>query len=160
MESLILPEVSAGYPSIFFPASEAQQPQKIAAGQHMICMIVRILVSELREPEETYGKKHCYEEPEGRSDDLDMAWVLVFARPLAIMTWPGSVDRTHLCRTEYKQPVVVSSPCWLLRNAVASRVSRGCRRGCSKLLLSRGSVTRRVNGMSVTECAEETSSDL
>ena len=33
---LILPDVSAGYPSIFLPASLAQQPQKIAAGQHMI----------------------------------------------------------------------------------------------------------------------------
>jgi hypothetical protein len=36
---LILPDVSAGYPSIFLPASLAQQPQKIAAGQHMIWMI-------------------------------------------------------------------------------------------------------------------------
>lgn len=33
---LILPDVSAGYASIFLPASETQQPQKIAAGQQMI----------------------------------------------------------------------------------------------------------------------------
>jgi hypothetical protein len=39
IELLILPDVSAGYPSIFLPASLAQQPQKIAAGQHMIWMI-------------------------------------------------------------------------------------------------------------------------
>lgn len=39
IELLILPDVSAGYPSIFLPASLAQQPQKIAAGQHMIWVI-------------------------------------------------------------------------------------------------------------------------
>jgi len=39
IELLILPDVSAGYPSIFLPASLAQQPQKIAAGQHMIWII-------------------------------------------------------------------------------------------------------------------------
>lgn len=44
---LILPDVSAGYPSIFLPASLAQHPQKIAAGQHIIWMVVRNPESEL-----------------------------------------------------------------------------------------------------------------
>ena len=39
IELLILPDVSAGYPSTFLPVSLAQQPQKSAAGQHMIWMI-------------------------------------------------------------------------------------------------------------------------
>jgi hypothetical protein len=42
MQLLILPDVSAGYPSIFLPVSLAQHPQKIAAGQQMICTVVRI----------------------------------------------------------------------------------------------------------------------
>jgi hypothetical protein len=46
MQLLIRPEVSAGYPSIFLPVSLAQQPQKIAAGQQMICTIVRIETSD------------------------------------------------------------------------------------------------------------------
>jgi hypothetical protein len=40
MALLILPDVSAGYPSIFLPVSEAQQPQNIEAGQQIIWMIV------------------------------------------------------------------------------------------------------------------------
>jgi hypothetical protein len=42
IQLLILPDVSAGYPNIFLPVSLAQHPQKIAAGQQMICMVVRI----------------------------------------------------------------------------------------------------------------------
>jgi hypothetical protein len=77
MQLLILPDVSAGYPSIFLPVSLAQHPQKIAAGQQMICTIVRIPSLKSSSSSEAYREEDAYDEAEGRPNDLDMARVLV-----------------------------------------------------------------------------------
>ena len=78
IQLLILPDVSAGYPSIFFPDSLAQQPQKIAAGQQIICtVVVRVWSLGLRSSSEAYRKENAYDEAQGRSNDLDMARVLI-----------------------------------------------------------------------------------
>jgi hypothetical protein len=77
MQLLILPDVSAGYPSIFLPVSLAQHPQKIAAGQQMICTVVRILSLGLSSRSEAYCEEDSYDEAEGRPNDFDMARVLV-----------------------------------------------------------------------------------
>jgi len=77
IQLLILPDVSAGYPSIFFPDSLAQQPQKIAAGQQMICTFVRVWDPGLESSSEAYREEDAYNEAKGRPNDLDMARILI-----------------------------------------------------------------------------------
>jgi len=68
----------------------------------------------------TYCKKYSYDETEGRSDNFDVTWVLIFVRRVnerPIGQQDG--DGTHLYHTGYILREVVSSPYWLLCSVVA-----------------------------------------